>query len=245
MSAEKTDVIKSIREATFCVLIPDPNNHYFPTPRGTGFFISPNGYFITAAHVVNVVDVNDDKQIIELERPTNDFSVFVKNLKIINVWNEYDIALLKADLQENSKMSYFKDRKEFPYIDIDFNDHFEGEEVLTFGFPLPKAAVQDNENIKIGLIEFSPRFTSAIISSTVESFKPVRTSNDPKFYVIDKALNYGNSGGPVLIRSSNRAISICVRFQPQQMKDSGINVPSLYGITSSLQNIQSTLQKLI
>jgi hypothetical protein len=40
------------KAATFCVMLPDPSRHNFATPTGTGFFISADGWFVTAAHVV-------------------------------------------------------------------------------------------------------------------------------------------------------------------------------------------------
>jgi hypothetical protein len=90
-----------------------------------------------------------------------------------------------------------------------------------------------------------PRVTSAIIAATDEQFAPFRSETDPKNYVIDKALNYGNSGGPIILENGGRAIAVCTRFQPQQMKGSGgAVVPSLYGIASSIANVQSELASL-
>ena len=47
-----------VRDATFSVCIPDIKNHDFPTAGGTGFFVSPDGYAITAAHVVEIYDAS-------------------------------------------------------------------------------------------------------------------------------------------------------------------------------------------
>ena len=44
--------LSSTSAATFCVQLPDPNRQDFPMPTGTGFFVSPDGWFLTAAHVV-------------------------------------------------------------------------------------------------------------------------------------------------------------------------------------------------
>ena len=38
------------KEATYCIELPSQNTR--PAPMGTGFFISPNGCFVTAAHVI-------------------------------------------------------------------------------------------------------------------------------------------------------------------------------------------------
>lgn len=77
----------------------------------------------------------------------------------------------------------------------------------------------------------------------------VMTANDPKAYVLDKALNYGNSGGPILSVATWHVHALCSRFQPvyvpqQHMQDKNGNfpfimIPSLYGIVSSLGNRQA------
>ena len=71
--------------------------------------------------------------------------------------------------------------------------------------------------------------------------------------MIDKALNYGNSGGPILCERSGNAHAFCSRFQPvaipqehltaEASTDRYVLVPSLYGIVSSLHNadIQAAL----
>jgi hypothetical protein len=38
--------------ATFSIDLPNANANGMPTPMGTGFFVSPDGWLITAAHVV-------------------------------------------------------------------------------------------------------------------------------------------------------------------------------------------------
>ena len=234
--------LKTTKEATFVVTVPDKNRHNFPAPNGTGFFVSGKGYFITANHVVDKLNIGD---VTDLERPTDSFLVLVKNAKVINKWPNFDLALLKAELEENKQRDHFKTRDNFPYLEIDFSNQEEGSPVYFFGYPLMKSSVRDTGNMLIGVTQIPSRVTSAIISSTTEHFGPIRTSSDQKIYVLDKAPNYGNSGGPVILSETGKVISACIRFQPQYMKSSDTMVPSLYGITSSLQNIQNELQQLL
>jgi serine protease Do len=238
------DTLKNTKEATFLVHIEYGNMLIF----GTGFFISDNGYFITANHVVE--QLNIDNVVDFLERPDEFPNVMVRGAKVINKWPKFDLALLKAEFEENKQREYFKTRSDFPYLEIDYLDQEEGSPVYAFGYPLPKPdfneiPIQDKGSIILGTLEVSPRVTSAIISSKIDYCGKKWTPSDPKYYVIDKALNYGNSGGPIIMSETGKAISVCVRFQPQEMEDSGIKVPSLYGITSSLQNIQNELKKLL
>ena len=50
----KNNSITKMKNATFAVQVPNPTPaaKEFPSPRGAGFFISRNGYFITARHVL-------------------------------------------------------------------------------------------------------------------------------------------------------------------------------------------------
>jgi hypothetical protein len=44
--------LKETQAATFCIELPDAWRQNMPAPIGTGFFISPDGWFVTAAHVL-------------------------------------------------------------------------------------------------------------------------------------------------------------------------------------------------
>ncbi len=52
------------------------------------------------------------------------------------------------------------------------------------------------------------------MSSTLEKTKMLMSSGDEKIYVLDKALNYGNSGGPIVAAETGRVHALCSRFQP-------------------------------
>jgi len=71
---------------------------------------------------------------------------------------------------------------------------------------------------------------------------------------LDKALNYGNSGGPIIASETGNVHAFCSRFQPvvipqSHLKDDkgshlGVMIPSLYGVVSNLsqERILSHLQ---
>jgi len=250
------NTLSNTKNATFAVLVPhpDPRAEEFPTPNGTGFFVSEDGYFITARHVLEKKDASGNitlhdpakVQFIKPEIPPPMPSV--DSISIIKDWPEFDLVLLKADFDKNRSKDAFKGKDGFDFVEIDLNVIPEGTEVYSLGYPLPKYEVHIKRPLMWGFHHFCPRTTSAIISSHHDVIGPAFGPGFPKYYVIDKSLVYGNSGGPIIVQETGKAISVCVRFQPVQIpqnRNVTITVPSLYGITSSLKNIESELKNFI
>lgn len=97
----------------------------------------------------------------------------------------------------------------------------------------------------IGELSLSPRTTSAIVSSNLEKTSMQMSTSDLRTYVLDKALNYGNSGGPIIATETGNVHAFCSRFQPvsvrqphfeSQIDPPEVQIPSLYGIVISLSN---------
>jgi len=257
--------LKRTKEATFAILFPNPHHHGMPTPTGTGFFVSPDGWFVTAAHVMKENGRSDgpirndiSKALLMKETRIceggDPFPIMLGGLSFDYLDDFSDFALLKMEYKYNSKTDWLKDKTEFPYIEISIRGLEEGEPVYSFGYPLPEIFSKELQCMKIGHSALCPRVTSAIIASTFEKGKMIMTSNDLKVYVLDKALNYGNSGGPIIATETGKVHAFCSRFQPvaipqrhlgdKQGNYPSIMIPSLYGIVTSISN-QPILQKLI
>jgi len=251
--------LKAAREATFCVELPNSGHHGMPVPTGTGFFISPDGWFVTAAHVVssngqNRTDI--DKAWLMKESVGFGPGAMCQFLTLEHVLSEFDFALIKVDFDRNSNKEWLKDRMNFPFLRVSTRQLDMGEPVYSFGYPLSSAETKNNAGVIIGSSQFSPRLTSAIVSSDIDKTQMVTTNVDPRHYVLDKALNYGNSGGPIISAETGHVHALCSRFQPlivpqNHLKDSNGNIlqifmPSLYGVVSSLNNqpIIDLLRKL-
>ncbi len=231
--------IENTKLATFVVHTPIKEQNDFPAPSGTGFFISSDGYFITAQHVVK--EVTDFSKIhFSLPEVT-----MVKHITHVKDWPEYDISLLKTDFLKNNTRELFKEREDFPYLEPDFNNYMEGTPVYSYGFPLPETFIRGN----FGFVNINTRVTSAVISSTKEKVKAFRSPSDAKFYSIDNSLIYGNSGGPVILQESGKVIGLCVRFQPVPIIQNHLQgkpqifIPTSYAIVSSLSNVKDYLQQ--
>src|SRR5258708_36515384 len=93
--------LKATKAATFSIDFPDSNNNDMPTPTGTGFFVSPDGWFVTAAHVVmqkEVVRADVGQGWLMAEGDSGDgFRRMCQGLAIEFVDSYVDFALLKID----------------------------------------------------------------------------------------------------------------------------------------------------
>lgn len=268
------------KAATFLVLTsfqPNPRTDY-RQPAGTGFFVSPDGYFITAHHVVASVSAGE---MVMLKQPLHDLpGLTFFDVALVETWPKDDLALLKArpaELQSQNGSA------KFPYLQITYAGQEDGTPVYSFGYPLSdidrsttiignSTGVGINQSVDLGisgmvdgrwaLIQYHvpSRVTSAIIAARSERYAPTSAYTDSKVYVIDKALNYGNSGGPIVTADRRgEVIAVCKSFQPTYLKVETPNgmeamrvatqagwkellIPSLYGVTASLQNIQVSLR---
>lgn len=245
--------LAGVQEATFCVMLPGAG-HGLPSPIGTGFFVSADGWFVTAAHVVTEdnradgrarSDVGDGwllKESVRFGAPRP----MVQNLRLDWVDAATDLAILRADFAPNAAKEWLKGRSGFPWIQISSRQLDVGEPVYAFGYPLSHMVVGQRPDIVIGEYKLSPRVTSAIVSADIEATKMATTNADVRMYVLDKALNYGNSGGPIIASETGNVHAVCRQFQPLLVRQEHLEqpggaqiwvfMPSLYGVTSSLAN---------
>jgi hypothetical protein len=104
-----------------------------------------------------------------------------------------------------------------------------------------------HRELSFGAVPLVPRTATAIIASNGEHVTMVHSAADAKVYVLDKPVNYGNSGAPVVLSESGRAIALCSLSQPvrvQQPDGAVIMIPSPYGVVTSIANIAAELSRL-
>jgi len=245
--------IKTVKEGTFCVQLPNKSQQGMPMPTGSGFFISPDGWFVTAAHVITENGAADGVQRSDIdqawlmkERDGIGPGSMCQFVKLEHVFPEYDFALLHVDFDKNSNKEWLKGRSDFPYVKVSTRQLEMGEPVYSFGYPLSTGGAEKKGAMTVGQTQLSPRLTSAIVASNLDKTQMIMTGSDPKHYVLDKALNYGNSGGPIIASETGNVHALCSRFQPvfvpqAHLKDQNgqiphVMMPSLYGVVSSLNN---------
>jgi len=250
--------LAATKEATFSVDLPFPPINGPPSPSGTGFFVSADGWFLTAAHVVTDQAGNGRTDVDkgDLNRPTPTWMESCDDFTLDHLDKPLDYAILKVDLAKNKKKDWLKNRTGFPFLQVSARVLDEGEPVYAFGYPLPvRDILQQSGPLSFSSWAYSPRVTSAIVASNVEYSASVKSTSDPLRYVLDKALNYGNSGGPIVATETGRVHALCTHFQfvkvrqPHLQHALGANVfveiPSLYGVVLSLSNpaVVAELQK--
>ena len=145
---------------------------YFAPERdiGAGAILSPDGFIVTNAHVVQgarkirVRLQGREKQ----SSPALSESLVPIEAKLVGVDREADIAVLKIDMTGLPALQF-----------ADSNDLRQGQIVFAFGSPL-------------GL---ENSVTMGVVSSTARQINP----DDPAIYIqTDAPINPGNSGGPLV-----------------------------------------------
>jgi serine protease Do len=150
-----------------------------------------------------------------------------------------------VDFGANAKET-LKGQTGFPFPHVSTRLLDEGEEVYAFGYPLGSAVAHQMPVGIVGGTTLRPRVTSAIVASHVEQQGMFQVSGPVCDYVLDKALNYGNSGGPICAVATGHVHALCSRFQPvgipqNHLKDAAgkpitIFIPSLYGVVSNVSH---------
>jgi len=182
----------------FDFFFPDPHKRRTPGPNnddehqqksgGSGFFISPDGYILTNNHVI------EGATKVEVHYGNSETGTDrVVSAKIIGRDPATDIALLKIDVKE-----------QLPAVRLGDSDHIRiGDWAIAIGNPL-----QFENTLTVGVI--SGRGRALGISETTRSFE--------NFIQTDAAINFGNSGGPLLnINGEVIGINTAIRAYAQNI----------------------------
>lgn len=169
--------------------------------EGTGFFISPDGYMLTNAHVIG--SSRDARYYLYSDQPFTPLRAEppFRYARVVKVNKKRDLALLKAE-------------GNFPYFELDADrSHYKtGDTVLVIGNPL-------NHFWTV---------TQGIISA-------LNDFNGTDEIQVDAAVNSGNSGGPLVLKSSGKVIGVNSRAVNETLGDGMGYAISAYEVLRTLQ----------
>jgi S1-C subfamily serine protease len=240
------------RRATYAVFAHRRGNSV-AVRSGSGFFVSADGLLVTCEHVIR-----DTSQLIVSREPLDNTRTTFLQGERVYVDAEADFALLRVTLEDGERAPEF--------LVPDDRELDEGEPVYSVGYPLAVVQVpyvfdldQVMEALPPEIAEqyrlpsgnlptfgammahrLSPRVTSAIISSRLEYYNMLDLelqNESDQYYIIDKALNYGNSGGPIVATETGHVHALISKFHPvivPQSRGDAVVIPSLYGVATRL-----------
>jgi S1-C subfamily serine protease len=196
------------------------------TRAGTGFFISAEGYLLTAGHVIResnkaVMDashVQAHYQIGMLIGPRPDFIANFRFVEatVVDVDDVHDLALLK--LSKNPFKGEVVVPKQFGGVEVPFTvtaarldvrRPAEGETLLVSGYPLQIPTFVSQR----GMVA-SESFTYVDYATLApEAVHPPGLPGEPIFSILlDAVINPGNSGGPVYDSTTGDVVGVCEAY---------------------------------
>lgn len=177
--------------------------------RGTAFLVHPQGYFLTAAHLITgsqglmVVPVDESSDFSMIRSETvNPYPVTIKQID----W-ERDLALLKLEQE----------------IEISMPDHVmgipgqiqAGSSAACLGFPFGYYYI------------YNQLIQQAVISSKILS------KNQTRLFLFDTVVHDGNRGAPLISTYDGRIIGVVGgRFEPQEILPAQFAKTSTFPIKS-------------
>jgi serine protease Do len=172
---------------------------------GTGFFVHPEGYVITAEHVVG----DESRVSLGLAQPNTEniqANFTLVDATVVDRDQRHDLALLRTEQNPFAgevTSGFGIGDKQVPLLygiaPLDVERTTDGVAVAISGYPLGNAALVTN--------------SGAIASAWAWDM------NSDDHYLADTEVNPGNSGGPVYRVADAVVIGICVATQPAPVRD--------------------------
>lgn len=230
---KKVEIIDRNRNAIILldVLKPEGVGHQISV-RGTGFIISPEGKFITCAHVYKEIPEKDLEFLGARVSSKTDS-------RGITIYERYGVRLLKMDQENDIVLMEIINHNKIAFATIkDFGGSSalqEGDEVIFIGYPLATEF--------LGL-QFGITMTSS--SSIISSVKRRGVDGSLHFFMIDTHVNNGASGSPVFSVESGKVIGVISgRISTKISLPDGkmVDIPASMGICRPIQYVETLIKQ--
>jgi len=206
------DVSNYVEFAVLPVWYCDPSDLNKSGVVGTGFLVTPDGHFITAAHVVEQYLPNSGRLTAVLRQRSRDGGGAF--FELVEKDEAHDLALCK--IVGSMKFIERKDNpgteKPIATLHISAADPITGRFIAIAGFPLGSWELA----IQLGTI--------AAIRTTNPNAGRV-PAGQRELLQISASGNKGNSGGPVIDLDTGDVVGVIIQAQPAPLFGAGANLP--------------------
>jgi hypothetical protein len=242
-----SELAKQINDAVFTVVrVRKEGVGYRWTTLGSGFFVSPNGYFLTCHHVINSPKnqhIDGDGYRI-LSRTGGSLGKFARWHQILNVTAgkeltlipDKDIAIIKFPLGLEDKQVH---------LNINYSPVDDGTSIGVMGYPLSRLMFKNNNVNEPDLSNIFPRLSRNIISSQQE-VELLQTPDGNVSNIILVEVNFlfvpGNSGGPIFSADNGDAIAFVAGYRAFNL---GNNINAIYSHGISFKPLKSLIKSII
>ncbi len=195
-----------------------------PVVRGTAFAVSSD-QFLTCNHVIEGITDLKNLKLAGSPDPKASLPVVTHDVAEAKHDSHLDIALLKTE----------RIRSEVAPITFESGQPQVGLDVLAVGYPLPEQrqpeVIESEKRINVALAVTFRAIRGIIASRMLDGFH----------FEIDKLLNPGQSGGPVISLETGRLVGMCQAFVSYQRGTQVI--PSDLSVCLSVEAIRNKLSE--
>lgn len=226
--------------AIYALMQPGSGNPDQLELMGTGFMIHSTGLLLTAAHVLDGLHVPFFR--IELRSdPCPCHSVEVAASRIVQVWNQFDLALVQCQTKPRTSDTDGLDNGKHLYaLNMCYSELETGSSVRAVGYPQAYPSGDEGEST------LKPPIDRSIVSKKTNvlcRLTEPHKAHHPPLYVLDDVLREGMSGGPIIEAESELCFAVAV----QRARVPGLyncehqEEPGHYGIAVSLELVRDDL----
>lgn len=200
------NAISTVRDAVCAVLRvhPLPNNQFNVSIVGTAWCVVDNKYVVTANHIFNNGQHRDpsDRFFVFSVPKNGPVALHVPIVSFVLEDSTYDMAIMEIDTSSNPSFSLRR-------VSVTFRAHYDGERVLTIGFPAPQivqAQIAPDLTWRGGELLLKSHANEGIISGQFEI-------QGQLIYELNVGWYQGESGGPIFSLNPLAAFSIMQRYR--------------------------------